>query len=73
MTRPNQGLSMGRRENLDTRLRFEIFSEELTKFLFGGRGGGAEWGVWIKNGMSHCKVSLVFLPHFDVFCDLLLN
>ena len=72
VTRPNQGLSMGRRENLETRLRLRFFQRSWQNFCL-GEGGGAEWGVWIKNGMSHCKVSLVFLPHFDVFCDLLLN
>ena len=64
---------MGRRENLETRLRLRFFQRSWQNFCLGEGGGGAEWGVWIKNGMSHCKVSLVFLPHFDVFCDLLLN
>ena len=63
---------MGRRENLETRLRLRFFQRSWQNFCL-GEGGGAEWGVWIKNGMSPCKVSLVFLPHFDVFCDLLLN
>ena len=52
---------MGRRDNLETRLRLRFFQRSWQNFCLGegGGGGGAEWGVWIKNGMSHCKVSLV--------------